>query len=444
MEGERTRGGSATKGAALAVVGAQWGDEGKGKIVDLLSEQADVVVRFHGGNNAGHTLVVGDERLILHLIPAGALHPGKICVIGNGVVIDPGVLLKEIAMLRKGGHLQDDGTIKVSEQAHVIMPYHRLLDHARERRRGAGKIGTTGRGIGPAYEDKMARVGIRVADLMDEATFRERVAENLEEKDRYLQVVLGEPPLERQRILDEYNEYRESLRPYVTNTSRFVDDAIASGRRVLFEGAQGAMLDVDHGTYPYVTASTTLAGGVAAGVGIAPHRIDGVIGISKAYTTRVGEGPFPTELCDAVGEKLRNDGDEYGSTTGRPRRCGWFDAVIVREGARLNGMNSLAVTKLDVLRGLSPVRLCVGYLVDGVQSEQLPATGRAWRRVQPVYEEMEGWSEDLSGIRRLEDLPLAARRYVARLEELGGPSLSLISVGARRDEVILVRDPFCF
>jgi adenylosuccinate synthase len=429
-------------GHAIAVIGAQWGDEGKGKVVDLLAEQADVIVRFQGGNNAGHTLVVGGDRLVLHLIPAGALHPGKVCVIGNGVVIDPAVLLDEITALRRRGHLRDDAAIKVSARAHLIMPYHRLLDRARERRRGHDKIGTTGRGIGPAYEDKMARVGIRVADLMDEATFREALARNLDEKNAYLAAVLDEPPLEAGEILEQYGRFRELLRPYVSNTSRFVDEMLTSGRRVLFEGAQGTMLDIDHGTYPYVTSSTTIVGGVAAGIGVAARRLGAVIGITKAYTTRVGEGPFPTELVDQVGEKLRNDGDEYGATTGRPRRCGWFDASVVREAVRLNGCTSLAVTKLDVLSGLPRLRLCTGYAVDGVALDEHPMTARDWGRVQPLYEEMDGWTERLSDARRVADLPRAARAYVDRLEALCGVPLSIVSVGAAREQTIMVRDPF--
>ena len=426
----------------VAIIGAQWGDEGKGKIVDLLSERADIVVRFQGGNNAGHTVVVRGEKVILHLVPSGALHPGRTCVIGNGVVIDPGVLLDEIAALRARGYLQGEDPLKVSERAHVIMPYHRAIDLARERRRGAGKIGTTGRGIGPAYEDKMARVGIRVADLLDEAVFRERLAQNLDEKSLYLGATTGEKTFEIEEVFEQYTAYGERLRPYVTDTSHFIDDAIGKGRRVLFEGAQGTMLDIDHGTYPYVTSSTTVAGGLAAGAGIAPQRVREVIGVSKAYTTRVGGGPFPTELHDEIGEKLRRDGAEYGATTGRPRRCGWFDAVVVREAGRLSGLTGLAVTKLDVLRGLPRLRVCVGYKVDGVALDHLPATVAVWDRVEPVYEDMDGWTEDLSAARRLEDLPLAARRYVVRLSEVGGVPLAFVSVGASRDDTIVVRDPF--
>ena len=426
----------------VAIIGAQWGDEGKGKIVDLLSREADIIARFQGGNNAGHTVVVGGEQVILHLVPSGALHPGKTCVIGNGVVIDPGVLLDEIEALRSRGYLQGEDPLRVSERAHVIMPYHRAIDLAREKRRGAGKIGTTGRGIGPAYEDKMARVGIRMVDLIDESVLRERLEQNLEDKNSYLRTVPGEKTFELQDVFEQYRAFGEKLRPYVSDTSHFIDDAISRGQRVLFEGAQGTMLDIDHGTYPYVTSSTTMAAGVAAGSGIAPQRIRQVIGISKAYTTRVGGGPFPTELNDEVGEKLRRDGAEYGATTGRPRRCGWFDAVLVREAARLDGLTGLAVTKLDVLRGLPRIRLCVGYTLDGAPLDHPPTTVAAWDRVEPVYEEMDGWPEDISAARRLTDLPGTARSYVARLSELTGVPLAFVSVGASREATIVVNDPF--
>ena len=440
IKGRQDVGKAAAK--TLAVIGAQWGDEGKGKIVDLLSEEADIIARFQGGNNAGHTVVVGGEQVILHLVPSGALHPGKTCVIGNGVVVDPGVLLEEIAALRDRGYLQGEHALKLSERAHVIMPYHRALDLARENRRGTGKIGTTGRGIGPAYEDKMARVGIRVVDLLDEPVFRERLAQNLEDKNFYLRAIPGEKTFELQEVFEQYRAYGEALRPYVADTAHLIEEAIGKGQRVLFEGAQGTMLDIDHGTYPYVTSSTTMAAGVAAGSGIAPQRISAVVGISKAYTTRVGGGPFPTELNEEIGEKLRRDGAEYGATTGRPRRCGWFDAVVVREAARLDGLTGLAITKLDVLRGVPRIRLCVGYRLDGVPLDHPPATVGAWDRVEPVYEEMDGWTEDITEIRRLEDLPPAARSYVARLSELCGVPLSFVSVGASRDATIVVSDPF--
>jgi adenylosuccinate synthase len=330
----------------------------------------------------------------------------------------------------------------VSTQAHLIMPYHRLIDRAREARGGAGRIGTTGRGIGPAYEDKMARRGIRVADLLDEATFRERLAYNVEEKGRYLRAALGAEGPSLEAMLEEFGRYRERLRPYAVNTSRFIDAALAGGCAVLFEGAQGTMLDIDHGTYPYVTSSSTVAGGAAAGAGIAPAKITAVMGISKAYTTRVGEGPFPTELHDELGEKLRHDGEEFGATTGRPRRCGWFDGVVVREAERLSGLTALAVTKLDVLSGLPRVRLCVGYTAGGAPLAELPVTPGGWQRVEPIYEEMDGWTGDISKARRLADLPAAARRYLDRLAGLAGVPLGLVSVGAAREDTIMLRDPF--
>jgi len=315
---------------AIVVVGAQWGDEGKGKVADILAEHADVVVRYQGGANAGHTLVVGDEKTVLHLIPCGVLHPGTVCVIGNGVVVDPYALLEEIDALRKRGYLEDDSLLKISDRAHLTMPYHRAIDQARERLRGEGLIGTTGRGIGPTYEDKMARIGIRFADLLDAGAFADALRRTLEEKNAYLRNILKEQALDYDRIRDDYERLRERLAPHVIDASVYLDRALAAGRRVLFEGAQGTMLDVDHGTYPYVTSSNTLAGAACGGGGIAPNRITGVIGITKAYTTRVGSGPFPTELIDDLGRKLREDGEEYGATTGRPRRCGWFDAVVGR------------------------------------------------------------------------------------------------------------------
>src|SRR5438094_397655 len=350
---------------ATVIIGTQWGDEGKGKVVDLLAAGADVVVRFHGGNNAGHTLVVNGEKTILNLVPAGVLHPGRICMLGPGVVIDPEVLVGEIEALRKRGYLAEDRWLRISEQAHLIMPYHRAIDRARERLRGAGNIGTTGRGIGPAYEDKMARTGIRVGDLFDATGFREALERNLREKNAYLEALLGEAPLAFDAIHERYSALRERLRPFVTDTGVELRAALAAGRRVLLEGAQGMMLDVDHGTYPFVTSSSCVAGAAAAGAGLPPRAIDRIVGITKAYTTRVGGGPFPTELTDALGARLRADGDEYGATTGRPRRCGWFDAVVVRQAAALSGVDGLAVTKLDVLTGIDPLRVCTAYELGG-------------------------------------------------------------------------------
>ena len=335
----------------VAIIGAQWGDEGKGKIVDLFTHDADIIVRFQGGNNAGHTLVVNGKKTVLHLVPSGALHPNKLCVIGNGVVVDPEILIEEIDALKAQGHLQSDEQLRISEQAHVIMPYHKAIDLARERLRGKGKIGTTGRGIGPAYEDKVARIGIRFVDLLEEDTFREKLERNIEEKNFYLKAILQEKALDFNEMHDSYSRYREKLKGYVTNTGLLLDQRIRAGKRVLFEGAQGTLLDVDHGTYPYVTSSSTITGGACSGSGVGPQHIQQVIGISKAYTTRVGSGPFPTELDGPDGETLRREGAEFGATTGRSRRCGWFDAVSVRHAVRMNGLTGIALTKLDVLTG---------------------------------------------------------------------------------------------
>jgi adenylosuccinate synthase len=427
---------------ATVVIGTQWGDEGKGKVVDLLSADAEFVVRFHGGNNAGHTLVVNGEKTILNLIPAGVLHPGRICMMGPGLVIDPEVLVREIDALRTRGYLTDDRWLRISEQAHVIMPYHRAIDRARERLRGAGAIGTTGRGIGPAYEDKITRTGIRVGDLFDEVGFRETLAENLREKNGYLEAILKEPPLSFDEIYAQYVVYRDRLRPFVTDTGIELRAALAEGRRILLEGAQGMMLDVDHGTYPYVTSSSTVSSSAAAGAGLPPQAIGRVIGITKAYTTRVGGGPFPTELTDALGARLRADGDEYGATTGRPRRCGWFDAVVVRQAVALSGVDGLALTKLDVLTGIDPLRVCVGYQLGSRRLDLPPARRGDWQRVKPIYEELPGWTENLGATRAIDDLPLNARRYIQRLEALAGAPVALLSIGAGRDQTIRLAQMF--
>ena len=421
---------------ATVVIGTQWGDEGKGKIVDILAADVDIVVRFHGGNNAGHTVVVKGEKTILNLIPAGVLHPGRICMMGPGLVIDLEVLTGEINALRARGYLADDAWLRISEQAHLIMPYHRAIDRARERLRGAGKIGTTGRGIGPAYEDKMARTGIRVGDLFDETGFREALARSVREKNGYLEAILGEAPLSFDEIHASYTGYRHLLRPFVTDTGAELRAALAAGKRVLLEGAHGTMLDVDHGTYPFVTSSSVVAGAAAAGAGLPPRAIGRVVGIAKAYTTRVGGGPFPTELTDTLGERLRADGDEYGSTTGRPRRCGWFDGVLVRHAVALSGVDSLALTKLDVLTGIDPLRVCVGYELGGRRLESPPATGTAWEHLTPVYEELPGWREPLGGARSPGELPASARRYVERLAALVDTRVALLSVGAQREQTM--------
>jgi adenylosuccinate synthase len=379
---------------------------------------------------------VDGQKTILNLVPAGVLHPGRLCMMGPGLVIDPAVLVAEIDALRARGYLAEDRWLRISEQAHLIMPYHRAIDHARERLRGTGSIGTTGRGIGPAYEDKMARTGIRVGDLFDEAGFREALERNLREKNAYLQALLGEQPLAFDAIHDGYVGYRERLRPYVADTGVELRQAVAAGKRILLEGAQGVMLDIDHGTYPFVTSSNAVAGAAAAGAGLPPRAIDRVIGITKAYTTRVGGGPFPTELTDALGERLRADGDEYGATTGRPRRCGWFDAAVVRRAVELSGVDVIALTKLDVLTGIDPLRVGVGYELDGVRLAGPPSTTGAWQRLRPIYEELPGWSEPLGNARTIAALPANARRYVDRLAALVGAPIVLVSVGPDRDQTI--------
>jgi adenylosuccinate synthase len=428
--------------AATAIIGTQWGDEGKGKIVDLLAARADMVVRYHGGNNAGHTLVVNGEKTVLNLIPSGVLHPGKVCVLGAGMVIDPAILVREIGALRGRGYLAEDRWLRVSDQAHLIMPYHRAIDHARERLREAGAIGTTGRGIGPAYEDKMARTGIRVGELFEEPEFADALARSLREKNGYLEALLGEPPLAIDDILTEFGGYRAQLAPFVTDTGFEVRAAVARGARVLLEGAQGSLLDVDHGTYPFVTSSTCVPGGAAAGAGLPPKMIGRIIGIAKAYTTRVGAGPFPTELTCALGERLRADGDEYGATTGRPRRCGWFDAVVVRHAVALSGLDAIALTKLDVLTGIDPIRVCIAYEIDGKRVDRPPATQNAWARATPVYEDMPGWTDDLGQARSLDELPTAAQRYIDKLSALVETPVTLVSIGPGREQTIRLGELF--
>jgi adenylosuccinate synthase len=424
----------------IVVIGAQWGDEGKGKIIDLLAEYTDCIVRFQGGNNAGHTLVVKGEKFVFHLIPSGILHTGKRCVIGNGVVVDPQILIEEIDNLKEKGYLQDDSQFLLSEEAHLIFPYHKQIDNGRERIR-SGKIGTTGRGIGPAYEDRASRDGIRVIDLAEEEVFRGKLEENLAQKNYYLTHVLEEQGLELEPLYQEYMRYGERLRKYVTNTSLFISQQIKEGKKVLFEGAQGTLLDVDHGTYPYVTSSNTVAGNACAGAGIGPTKIDEVVGVTKAYTTRVGGGPFPTELHDEIGEMLRERGGEYGATTGRPRRCGWFDAVVVRHAVRVNGLGGLTITKLDTLSGLKTIKVCTSYQVGNDVMTEFPASAEAVARCEPVYEELEGWQENISGAQEIAQLPAAAQHYLKRLEELTQTPIHIVSVGAQRDQTIIHRNP---
>ena len=425
--------------ANIVVVGAQWGDEGKGKIVDLLTRYADLVVRFQGGSNAGHTIVLKGEKFVFHLIPSGILYKNKKCIIGSGVVLDPAVLIQEMDELRKRGYLRDDSQLMISEEAHLILPYHRRIDTAREK---TFKIGTTGRGIGPAYEDKVARCGIRAIDLLDEKTFREKLEANLIRKNAYLTQVLNEKGFEFSEVFDEYLQYKSRLEGYVKNTSLILHEAIKKGKHVLFEGAQGALLDVDHGTYPYVTASNTLAGNACLSSGIGPTMIKSVIGVAKAYTTRVGEGPFPTELQDELGERIRQKGGEYGATTGRPRRCGWFDAVVVNHSIRLNGIREMVITKLDVLNDFDSIKICVGYRADGKVFHHVPSNLELLKRAEPVYEEMKGWRTEIQGARDVKDLPPEARRYLKRIEKLIGTRMAMISVGSERSETVRVKNPF--
>jgi adenylosuccinate synthase len=428
--------------ANVVVVGAQWGDEGKGKVVDIYTEHADDIVRYQGGNNAGHTLVVGKEKIVLHLIPSGILHEGKRCIIGNGVVLDPEVFIREITKLKESGRIKDDSCLLLSESLHIIMPYHKLIDIAREAKSGDKKIGTTGRGIGPCYEDKIGRRGIRLMDLLDREVFGRKLQEFLVEKNFLLEKLLGEPPCDFNAILAEYSAYADVLRKYVADASLVLSKDLKAGKKALFEGAQGTLLDVDHGTYPYVTSSSTCAGGACTGSGVSPRDIHEIIGISKAYVTRVGSGPFPTELLDATGEQLRQTGGEFGATTGRPRRCGWFDAMVTRYAVRVNGLTGIALTKLDVLSDFDTIKVCTGYTCNGKTLETLPANLELFEKCQPVYEELPGWKSDITGVRSFEELPATARSYVRRLEELSGCQIVLVSVGPRRDQTIVLRNPF--
>lgn len=425
--------------ANVVIVGTQWGDEGKGKIVDLLTRDADIVVRFQGGNNAGHTIVLKGEKFVFHLIPSGILYENKICVIGSGVVVDPMVLIEEIRELKQRGYLKDDSQLVVSEEAHLILPYHRRIDVARDR---VFKIGTTGRGIGPAYEDKVARYGIRMVDLMDEEVFRKKLNANLLHKNAYLSEVLKEKPFEPSEIFDEFLRYQREIGKYVKDTSSMLYDEIQKGKHILFEGAQGALLDVDHGTYPFVTASNTVAGNACAGSGIGPTLIDSVVGVAKAYTTRVGEGPFPTELKDDVGHRIREKGGEYGATTGRPRRCGWFDAVVVNHAIRINGIEEMAITKLDVLNEFDTLKICVGYRINGKTIHHVPSHLELMERSEPIYEELEGWRRDLRGAKTVSELPVQTQRYLKRIEELTRVKITIVSIGSERDETIVLKNPF--
>ncbi len=423
------------------IVGMQWGDEGKGKTVDFLTEKADIVVRYQGGNNAGHTVVVNDKETILHLIPCGILHERTTCLIGPGTVIDPAVLLQEIEDL-KAADCEVDGRLHISEAAHMIMPYHKIIDGAQERFRGDNKIDTTGRGIGPAYSDKVNRLGIRFGDFLDADAFRQKLRIALEYKNALLTRMFDEEPLDYDTVLKEYAAYADRLRAYSADTVEMLHEAQSEEKMIIFEGAQGAMLDLDHGTFPYVTSSTTMSGGVFGGAGVGPGQIDGVIGILKAYSTRVGEGPLPTELHGDLGERLREAGREYGATTGRPRRCGWLDIVPLRRAAKICGLTHLVLTKSDVLGEFDTLRICTAYEIDGVQTDKFPTVLSQLEKAKPVYEEMPGWKTDISACKSWEEFPREAQDYISRIQELVSAPISVISVGPGREQTIVRNDPF--
>jgi adenylosuccinate synthase len=423
--------------STVVVVGTQWGDEGKGKITDFLAEQAEVVARYQGGNNAGHTILIEGKKYKLHLIPSGIFYEDKLCVIGNGMVISPSALIEEIEYLH--GHEVSTENLRISDRAHVIMPYHLKLDLLEETSKGDQKIGTTGKGIGPCYMDKAARVGIRIADLMDSAEFEKKLRKNVEDKNRIFSLLYNSEGFSADEILAEYLGYAEKIRPFVTDSSVVLNDAIDQGKRVLFEGAQGVMLDIDQGTYPFVTSSNPVAGGVTIGSGVGPTRIHQIIGVAKAYTTRVGDGPFPTELHDEIGARIREIGNEYGTTTGRARRVGWFDSVVVRHARRVSGLTGLSLNSIDVLSGLETVKICSAYQYKGEVIEYYPASLKVLAECEPIYEEMPGWSEDITGVRSLDDLPVNARHYIERVSQLTGIPISIFSVGRNREQTNQVR-----
>lgn len=420
---------------AVVLIGAQWGDEGKGKITDFLAEQAELVVRYQGGSNAGHTVVVGDQEFRLRLIPSGILYPKTICVIGNGVVVDPCLLLQEMDELTGRGISMKN--LLISGRSQVLMPYHKRIDELEEDRKGEFKIGTTKRGIGPAYMDKTGRIGLRMVDLLNKDAFAPLLKRILDDKNCMFRQIYGVEEFDFEQMLAEYLAYAERLRSYVTDTSLVIAQMISAGKKVLFEGAQGTLLDVDHGTYPYVTSSHPIAGGACVGAGVGPTRINRVVGVVKAYTTRVGEGPFPTELLDEMGALIRNLGHEYGTNTGRPRRCGWLDTVILRYAARVNGLDQLAITKLDVLDNLPKIKICTGYRCGGETVTELPMSLDSLAGCAPIYEEMDGWQQDITGVTSFADLPVNAQKYLNRIEELTGTPISLVAVGPKRDQTII-------
>lgn len=423
----------------IVIVGAQWGDEGKGKLVDLLSERFDIIARYQGGHNAGHTVIVDGQKHIFRLIPSGIIHPNKICLIGNGVVIDPKALLEEIHSLEQTG-LSVRGRLFISNRSHVIMPFHRSMEWADEDARGDAKLGTTSRGIGPAYEDKAGRRGIRVGDLLEPDLLRTKIIENVQIKNKILTQVYGKPPLDPEEIYVDYTHMAEGLRDYITDTVEFLNEKLAAGSSILFEGAQGTMLDIDHGTYPFVTASSATAGGACIGTGVGPTHLHGVTGIVKAYSTRVGAGPFPTELRNSVGELLRQRGDEFGAVTGRPRRCGWFDAVVVRYARMLNGIDNMAITKLDVLDTLPELNVCIGYSYKGSPVRTMPTDPDAYGHCQPIYKTLPGWLSKTTGVTEYRDLPEAAKGYLKFIADFVGAEISIISTGPGRHETIFLQD----
>ena len=425
--------------ANIVVVGTQWGDEGKGKIVDLLSEQSDLIIRFQGGNNAGHTLVVGEKKVVLHLIPSGILHPGKLCVIGSGVVLDPETLLEEISALIKKGYDVSPDSVAISDRAHVIMPYHRIIDTARDSTQG---IGTTGRGIGPAYEDKARRVGIRIIDLVHESYLKKKLDAAFEEKQEYITKILKLKALDKNSMFDKLAKMGAQIKPFVADVPVLLDSKMRQGKHLLFEGAQGANLDMDHGTYPYVTSSNTVAGQACVGAGIGPTKITSVIGICKAYTTRVGGGPLPTELSDEIGERLRAFGGEYGATTGRPRRCGWLDLVALRHSIRLSSISYLAITKLDVLSGFETIKVATAYKSGGTILENMPSNLDMYSDLELVFDELPGWDEPLNNIKSFDDLPKNCKAYVGYIEDKLGVKAAIVSVGPKREETIVLKNVF--
>ena len=425
--------------SSVVVVGTQWGDEGKGKITDFLSEQAEYVARYQGGDNAGHTIQFGGETYKLHLIPSGIFSPEKLCIIGNGVVVNPKSLVTELAYLHERNIATDN--LRISDRAHVILPYHIELDRLQEEAKGDNKIGTTIKGIGPAYMDKAARVGIRIADLLDREVFEERLRINLEDKNRQFTKLYDANPMNFEEILEEYYEYGQQIKQYVCDTSVLLNEALDNGKRVLFEGAQGVMLDIDQGTYPFVTSSNPLAGGVTIGSGVGPSKVTKVVGVCKAYTSRVGDGPFPTELFDEIGSRIREVGREYGTTTGRPRRVGWFDSVVMRHSKRVSGITNLCLNSIDVLTGLETVKICVAYRKsNGEEISHYPASLVELGQCEPVYEELPGWTEDITGCRTLDELPIEAQNYVRRVSELVGVKISTFSVGPDRNQTNILED----